>query len=386
MRRLLALVAALGALGPVRPALASPTAMMLPDGRLAAAAEDARFSVTPDQRVLPVEGLVSFLPPLGLPLDVLVEMPSSVAQGRAVSVLMASLDPLVEIRAVLRSPAGRVVAEARGFELPYLAPPAGPPALAPSAAWGPLPPSPRARAYAALLAVPAEGETGTWRVEVEGESGASAFRYAGRVEVVSGGYRSARIRLTPALTALRTRSDARAYRDQARLDAAIRSFSVDVPRRLEPWADPLGRSVRSAGYGDRRLYLYSDGSTATSVHRGTDLVAPAGTPVRATAAGRVVLAEDLLVSGRTVGVESLPGVVTFYFHLSSIQVTEGELVEQGQVVGRLGATGLATGAHLHWELRVSGVAVLPEPGTALVDKRAVFRIIAACESTNRQRR
>ncbi len=116
------------------------------------------------------------------------------------------------------------------------------------------------------------------------------------------------------------------------------------------------------------------------------MAAPSGTPVRATASGRVVLAEELVVSGNTVAVESLPGVVTLFYHLSSMQVSVGDQVVQGQIVGKVGATGLATGAHLHWELRVSGVAVKPDAAPVLVDKPLVFRIIVDCETQYHQRR
>jgi murein DD-endopeptidase MepM/ murein hydrolase activator NlpD len=62
----------------------------------------------------------------------------------------------------------------------------------------------------------------------------------------------------------------------------------------------------------------------------------------------------------------LPGVYSIYFHLDRIQVEAGEMVEQAQVIGTVGMSGLATGPHLHWEVRVNGVAVDPRPLTQVL--------------------
>ena len=83
-------------------------------------------------------------------------------------------------------------------------------------------------------------------------------------------------------------------------------------------------------------------------HSGLDLAAPSGTPVRAANAGRVVLAREHLVTGNTVLIDHGWGLFTSYLHLSSMAVREGQMVRKGEVIGRVGATGFATGPHLHW--------------------------------------
>ena len=72
-------------------------------------------------------------------------------------------------------------------------------------------------------------------------------------------------------------------------------------------------------------------------------------------------------------IEHLPGVFSLYYHLQDIEVKEGQRLFQGQRIGTVGMTGLATGPHLHWELRVSGVAVEPDffVGRPMIE-RAVF--------------
>lgn len=89
-------------------------------------------------------------------------------------------------------------------------------------------------------------------------------------------------------------------------------------------------------------------------HLGTDYGAPYGTPVKVTAAGTVTRAGTWGGYGRMVEVRHAKGISTRYAHLSSIGVRVGQPVDQGEVIGRVGATGLATGAHLHYEFLQSG--------------------------------
>jgi murein DD-endopeptidase MepM/ murein hydrolase activator NlpD len=96
-----------------------------------------------------------------------------------------------------------------------------------------------------------------------------------------------------------------------------------------------------------------------SAHAGEDFSAPPGSEVLAPAAGTVLLAESLFVRGNAVMLDHGSGVITGYWHLQKLNVESGQRVEAGQTLGEVGSTGLSTGAHLHWELRVRGVAVDP---------------------------
>lgn len=106
-------------------------------------------------------------------------------------------------------------------------------------------------------------------------------------------------------------------------------------------------------FGTRRKY----GSVAGGSHSGIDISGSTGDVVRAPAGGIVVLAEALQVRGNVVILDHGAGVLTGYYHLSSISVEVGQSVERGMPLGAIGSTGLSTGSHLHWELRVGGVAV-----------------------------
>lgn len=114
-------------------------------------------------------------------------------------------------------------------------------------------------------------------------------------------------------------------------------------------------------YGIRRYY---NGEFAKDYyHRGIDYAGAYGSPVIAPAAGRVVLVgyekNGFLVNGNIIGLDHGQGVTSAYLHLSRILVKEGDFVKAGQVIGAVGATGAATGPHLHWGLYVNGLSVDP---------------------------
>ena len=104
------------------------------------------------------------------------------------------------------------------------------------------------------------------------------------------------------------------------------------------------------------------GPRGTGFHPGLDLTAGTGTPVGAAATGRVIFAAyDPSGYGNLVEVAHGAGIVSMYAHLSSVSVHVGQSIATGTRVGRVGATGEATGPHLHFEVRVRGAAVDPLP-------------------------
>jgi len=122
---------------------------------------------------------------------------------------------------------------------------------------------------------------------------------------------------------------------------------------------PIGVQYNTTSpFGTRRSY--NGGAYATtSYHSGQDFGAPEGVPILAPAAGIVVLTEPLQVRGNALLIDHGRGIFTGYWHLSESKVTVGQAVKSGDVLGLVGTTGLSTGAHLHWELRIYGIAVDP---------------------------
>jgi murein DD-endopeptidase MepM/ murein hydrolase activator NlpD len=97
----------------------------------------------------------------------------------------------------------------------------------------------------------------------------------------------------------------------------------------------------------------------SSRHDGIDLAAPAGTPVRVTADGRVIVAGKEKRYGRTVVVDHGSGFTTRYAHLRKIETKKGKQVRRGELIGRVGRSGNASGTHLHYEVLRNGVPVNP---------------------------
>ena len=127
---------------------------------------------------------------------------------------------------------------------------------------------------------------------------------------------------------------------------------------IRPVTDPANSS-----FGTRSVF----NGEPRSPHAGTDFLSPAGTPIHAPAAGRVLAARDLFFTGNTVVIDHGLGVYSMLAHLSRIDVREGQTIAQGDSVGLVGATGRVTGAHLHWALRVGAARVDPLSVLALFD-------------------
>lgn len=134
-------------------------------------------------------------------------------------------------------------------------------------------------------------------------------------------------------------------------------ITVESSRRTPSIWPISGASIRiTSRFGDH----VSTGRGTGHTHIGIDLAAPKGTPVLAAADGAVLTVGNAKGGyGRFVKVAHGGGIETLYAHLSSIEASEGERVRQGQCIGRVGMTGHATGNHLHYEVRVNGVAVDP---------------------------
>ena len=110
---------------------------------------------------------------------------------------------------------------------------------------------------------------------------------------------------------------------------------------------------------------------ARSPHSGTDIAAPLGAPVRAFAAGTVTLAApDMYFTGQTVLIDHGLGLQSVYAHLSRTAVAVGQRVENGQIIGAVGASGRATGPHLHWGLSWQDVRLDPETGMEVLGNLA----------------
>ncbi|NET36150.1 MAG: M23 family metallopeptidase [Cyanothece sp. SIO1E1] len=124
-----------------------------------------------------------------------------------------------------------------------------------------------------------------------------------------------------------------------------------------PDMSPLGQSFEiTSGFGQRIHPIYKN----KRMHRGVDFRAPAGTPVMATSDGKVIKAGETYGYGIRIIIQHDESYQTLYAQLSELNVEEGQEVKKGEVIGKVGSSGLSTAPHLHYEVRKDGKVEDPE--------------------------
>jgi murein DD-endopeptidase MepM/ murein hydrolase activator NlpD len=291
---------------------------------LAAANGLSGLTLFPGQRLrIPDETAVYRHLPEGW-LDVRVS-PTNPGQGSTVAVTVANLLP--------GTPAGRL-----GDQPLHFAPAAG--------------------GYVALVGLDAFAEPGLYDLEISGGD-------------ERGLWQPLRVRLPVTATAYDTQYVTVGEALDGLLDPAVRATEDEflhgifaVFDETQHWEGvfqyPVTTTVISAGYGGRRSY--NDGPIEI-YHTGLDIAAPQGQTVSAPAAGVVAFSDVVELRGGIIILDHGRGVMTGYYHLSERLVNAGDAVAAGQPIGRVGSTGLSSGAHLHWDLRIMGVPVDPLPWT-----------------------
>jgi murein DD-endopeptidase MepM/ murein hydrolase activator NlpD len=144
-------------------------------------------------------------------------------------------------------------------------------------------------------------------------------------------------------------------RGESRRQRALYLQHSDAPPPTAGFIQPLQGRISSL-FGHRRFF----NGQARNPHSGLDIAAPSGSEIRAPAAAEVTLVDDLYYNGKTIFLDHGQGLITMYCHLSESLVTEGERVEQGEVIGLVGATGRVTGPHLHWSVSLNGYRIDPQ--------------------------
>lgn len=146
---------------------------------------------------------------------------------------------------------------------------------------------------------------------------------------------------------------ARYEREKKLQDDAYQQFSAQSPSNIlldRPVKGPL-----SSPFGLKRFF----NDQPRAPHSGLDFAVPTGTPVQSPAAGRVILVGDYFFNGKTVFVDHGQGMISMFCHLSTIDVKSGQQLARGQILGKVGATGRVTGAHLHWNVSLNDARVDP---------------------------
>ncbi len=134
---------------------------------------------------------------------------------------------------------------------------------------------------------------------------------------------------------------------------AYQEFSPKIPSNLifdKPVEGPL-----SSPFGLKRFF----NGEPRAPHSGLDFAVPTGTPIKAPADGKVILTGNYFFNGNTVFLDHGQGLISMYCHLSVIDVAVGDSLARGDVLGKVGATGRVTGAHLHWNVSLNDARIDP---------------------------
>ncbi|GMQ54357.1 M23 family metallopeptidase [Halopseudomonas aestusnigri] len=146
---------------------------------------------------------------------------------------------------------------------------------------------------------------------------------------------------------------ARIERELKEQTDAYAHFSPRQPSNLLFDRPVPGR--QSSPFGVRRFFNGEE----RNPHSGLDFAASTGTPIKAPAAGQVILVGDYFFNGKTVFVDHGQGLISMFCHLSAVDVTVGQEIPRGGVLGKVGSTGRATGPHLHWNVSLNGNRIDP---------------------------
>lgn len=207
----------------------------------------------------------------------------------------------------------------------------------------------------ALAPIGLETKIGRTTITVEGktEAGTSVFGWTEEVQIQNKEFPKRSLTVNPKYVKLRKEDVERNRRDKKKLRKAF-ALQTSTGYLDGNFRSPVPGAL-STVFGERRVF----NGEPKSRHTGADLKGAAGTPITAPANGVVALTGNFFFEGKTVVLDHGHGVVSYYIHMSKIDVKEGDRVVTGQLLGKVGSTGRVTGPHLHWGLKIYRTAVDP---------------------------
>jgi murein DD-endopeptidase MepM/ murein hydrolase activator NlpD len=209
------------------------------------------------------------------------------------------------------------------------------------------------KGFVGLLGIDLQDEPGSHELTVEAQSGESRQTFRYQVLVQKEKFHVEHLTLPKDKVDLDDKAVARWKAEQEQVKTALATDS-QVKLWQPGFVEPVnGR--RTGIFGSVRIM----NGQPRNPHNGEDISAPLGTDVLATNDGIVRLTVEHFFSGKGIFVDHGLGFYSMYFHLSEVLVKDGDQVKAGQVVGKVGATGRATGPHLHWGVKLNGARVNP---------------------------
>lgn len=209
------------------------------------------------------------------------------------------------------------------------------------------------KGFIGLVGIDLQDEPGTHELSVEVKTGEHSRTLSYQVLVVKEKFKVEHLKLPKDKVDLDDKAVARWKVEQTQVKEALAN---DSPMRLwQPgFIEPVN-GKRTGIFGSVRIM----NGQPRNPHNGEDIGAPLGTEVMATNDGMVRLTVEHFFSGKGLFLDHGLGFYSMYFHLSEVLVKDGEPVKAGQVIGKVGATGRATGPHLHWGVKLNGARVNP---------------------------
>ena len=147
----------------------------------------------------------------------------------------------------------------------------------------------------------------------------------------------------------------RINKEYGQMTPVYKSFNDGLANNWHSMLKPVDGPYSSA-FGLKRFF----NGQARKPHSGIDIAAPEGAPIKAPADGTIALTGDFFFNGNSVFIDHGQGLISMMCHLSRIDVKEGDVIKQGDLIGAVGKTGRATGPHLHWTVSLNNARVNPK--------------------------
>jgi hypothetical protein len=221
-------------------------------------------------------------------------------------------------------------------------------------------PGPSGQDYFVLIGAGLDCEPGIHILTIKWQGPDGPDLYSHEVRVTARSFPEERLSVSERMVEFPPKILERVLNDQK----AVKETCNKISNKLywqRPFIWPVNSKILSP-FGLRRIF----NNKPRSPHSGVDLRASEGTPILASNYGKVAMARDCYLSGKTVILDHGGGLYTLYAHLVSYEVREGQEVKRGQVVGLAGSTGRATGPHLHWGVSLIGKRLDPAELMALL--------------------
>jgi murein DD-endopeptidase MepM/ murein hydrolase activator NlpD len=209
-------------------------------------------------------------------------------------------------------------------------------------------------AYEGLFGIDMNTQPGTYSIKINGiDEGKRVYMSSLSLKVEKVDFGAQKLSLPSSMVDLDKKTLERVNQETMKLKTLLQAFQDE-----KFWRGAFIRPVEgelSGAFGVSRMI----NGKRRGQHTGIDLQAEEGTPVLACNRGMVVLVDELFFSGKSVILDHGWGLFSMYFHLSEIRVQEGERIDKGAILGRVGSTGRSTKPHLHWGIRMNGARVDP---------------------------